>query len=65
MSQIDYEQDRVESITQADAAKTLSDKVINLSNKVENCEKVDIDKSTAWELLKAIGRKFKNILERE
>ena len=30
MSQIDYEQDRVQSVTQADTAKSLSDKVIKL-----------------------------------
>ena len=29
---IDYEQDRVESVTQADTAKTLSDKVIELKD---------------------------------
>ena len=34
MSQIDYEQDRVESITQADAAKTLSDKVYYVQQKI-------------------------------
>ena len=42
MSQIDYEQDRVESITQADAAKTLSDKVIelkSLEDEIANAEK--------------------------
>tara|TARA_B110000046_G_scaffold58897_1_gene66055 strand:- start:132 stop:683 length:552 start_codon:yes stop_codon:yes gene_type:complete len=41
MSQIDYEQDRVESITQADAAKTLSDKVIELKrieDEIQNAE---------------------------
>ena len=38
---IDYEQDRVESVTQTDAAKTLSDKVIelkNLEDEIENAE---------------------------
>ena len=38
---IDYEQDRVESVTQADAAKSLSDKVIelkNLEDEIENAE---------------------------
>ena len=30
MSKIDYEQDRVQSVTQADTAKSLSDKVIKL-----------------------------------
>ena len=41
MSQIDYEQDRVESITQADTAKSLSDKVIelkNLEDEIQNAE---------------------------
>jgi len=41
MSQIDYEQDRVESITQADAAKTLSGKVIELKrieDEIQNAE---------------------------
>ena len=32
MSQIDYEQDRVQSVTQADAAESLSSKVIELKN---------------------------------
>ena len=32
MSKIDYEQYRVQSVTQADAAKSLSDKVIELKN---------------------------------
>ena len=38
---IDYEQDRVESVTQTDAAKSLSDKVIelkNLEDEIENAE---------------------------
>ena len=38
---IDYEQDRVQSVTQTDAAKTLSDKVIelkNLEDEIENAE---------------------------
>ena len=38
---IDYEKDRVESVTQADTAKTLSDKVIelkNLEDEIENAE---------------------------
>ena len=38
---IDYEKDRVESVTQADAAKSLSDKVIelkNLEDEIENAE---------------------------
>ena len=38
---IDYEQDRVQSVTQADAAKTLSDKVIelkDLEDEIENAE---------------------------
>ena len=42
MSQIDYEQDRVQSVTQADAAKSLSDKVIELKNiedEIANAEK--------------------------
>ena len=42
MSQIDYEQDRVQSVTQADAAKSLSDKVIelkNLEDEISNAEK--------------------------
>ena len=41
MDKIDYEQDRVESITQADAAKTLSDKVIELKrieDEIQNAE---------------------------
>ena len=32
MSQINYEEDRVQSVTQADAAKSLSNKVIELKN---------------------------------
>ena len=32
MDKIDYEEDRVHSITQADAAKSLSGKVIELKN---------------------------------
>ena len=42
MSQIDYEQDRVQSVTQADAAKSLSDKVIklkDLEDEIANAEK--------------------------
>ena len=42
MSKIDYEQDRVQSVTQADAAKSLSDKVIelkNLEDEISNAEK--------------------------
>ena len=42
MSQIDYEQDRVQSVTQANAAKSLSDKVIelkNLEDEISNAEK--------------------------
>ena len=42
MSQIDYEKDRVQSVTQADAAKSLSDKVIelkNLEDEISNAEK--------------------------
>ncbi len=38
---IDYEKDRVESVTQTDAAKSLSDKVIelkNLEDEIENAE---------------------------
>ena len=38
---IDYEQDRVQSVTQTDATKTLSDKVIelkNLEDEIENAE---------------------------
>ena len=38
---IDYEQDRVQSVTQTDAAKTLSDKVIelkDLEDEIENAE---------------------------
>ena len=41
MSQIDYEQDRVQSVTQTDTAKSLSDKVIelkNLEDEIENAE---------------------------
>ena len=34
---IDYEQDRVESVTQADTAKTLSDKVLAASVCVTDC----------------------------
>ena len=42
MSQIDYEQDRVQSVTQADAAESLSSKVIelkNLEDEIANAEK--------------------------
>ena len=38
---IDYEQDRVQSVTQTDTAKTLSDKVIelkDLEDEIENAE---------------------------
>jgi len=41
MSKIDYEQDRVQSVTQADAAKSLSDRVIelkNLEDEISNAE---------------------------
>ena len=41
MSKINYEEDRVHSITQADAAKSLSDKVIklkNLEDEISNAE---------------------------
>ena len=41
MSKINYEEDRVQSVTQADDAKTLSDKVIelkNLEDEIENAE---------------------------
>ena len=42
MSKINYEEDRVESVTQADTAKSLSDKVIalkNLEDEIANAEK--------------------------
>ena len=42
MSQIDYEEDRVQSVTQADAAESLSSKVIelkNLEDEIANAEK--------------------------
>ena len=41
MSKINYEEDRVQSVTQADDAKTLSDKVIklkNLEDEIKNAE---------------------------
>jgi len=41
MSKINYEEDRVQSVTQADAAKSLSDKVIelrNLEDQIKNAE---------------------------
>ena len=41
MSKINYEEDRVQSVTQADAAKTLSSKVIelkNLEDEIKNAE---------------------------
>jgi len=41
MDKINYEEDRVQSITQADSAKSLSDKVIelkNLEDEIENAE---------------------------
>ena len=41
MSKINYEEDRVESVTQADTAKSLSDKVIelkNLEDEIQNAE---------------------------
>ena len=41
MSKINYEEDRTQSITQADTAKSLSDKVIelkNLEDEIENAE---------------------------
>ena len=41
MSKINYEEDRVQSVTQADAAKSLSDKVIelkNLEDEIQNAE---------------------------
>ena len=40
-SSIDFEQDRVQSVTQVDTAKTLSDKVIelkNLEDEIKNAE---------------------------
>ena len=42
MSKINYEEDRVQSITQTDAAKSLSEKVIelkNLEDEIKNAEK--------------------------
>ena len=42
MDKINYEEDRVESVTQADTAKSLSDKVIalkNLEDEIANAEK--------------------------
>ena len=42
MHKINYEEDRVQSVTQADAAKSLSDKVIelkNLEDEISNAEK--------------------------
>ena len=36
---IDYEKDRVESVTQADTAKSLSNKVIELKNLEDELEK--------------------------
>ena len=42
MNNINFEEDRVQSVTQADTAKTLSDKVIelkNLEDKIGNAEK--------------------------
>jgi hypothetical protein len=41
MSDINFEEDRVQSVTQADTAKTLSDKIIelkNLEDEIENAE---------------------------
>ena len=41
MDKINYEEDRVQSVTQADAAKSLSDKVIelkNLEDEIQNAE---------------------------
>ena len=41
MSKINYEEDRIHSITQADAAKSLSNKVIelkNLEDEIKNAE---------------------------
>ncbi len=46
MSQIDYEKDRVQSVTQADAAKSLSSKVIelkNLEDEIANAEKASLN----------------------
>ena len=42
MSQIDYEQDRVQSVTQADAAKSLSDKVIELKNLEDEIKEISL-----------------------
>ena len=41
MSKINFEEDRIQSVTQADTAKTLSDKIIklkNLEDEIENAE---------------------------
>ena len=54
MSQIDYEQDRVQSVTQADAAKSLSDKVIELKN-------LEDEIANAEESVKKLKEKAKQI----
>lgn len=50
----------------SDASEEWSDKVVDLSNKLENCKtlKIDLDKQPLKELLKAIGRKIINLLNK-
>jgi hypothetical protein len=58
MSQIDYEEDRIHSITQADAAKSLSDKVIELKN-------LEDEISNAEESISKLKEKAKTLSEYE
>ena len=58
MSQIDYEQDRVQSVTQADAAKSLSDKVIKLKNLEDEILELKLRPSSEVEVLCSLKNKI-------
>ena len=57
---IDYEKDRVESVTQADTAKTLSDKVIELKNLEDEIENAEESLSKLKEKAKYISNILRN-----
>ena len=49
---IDYEQDRVQSVTQTDAAKSLSDKLMTLPDRVSSLFAAETDHSVIGKTLK-------------
>ena len=55
MSKINYEDDRVQSITQADAAKSLSGKVIELKNLEDEIKNAEESVSKLKEKAKALS----------